>query len=407
MNMTDQRSQDQKRNILVAVAGGSPAIVTETLWALAKQKSIRIDEVRVLTTKKGKALILNTLLDPNDGKFTSCISELELCHPIVFTDKTIFVFCDSSGNELPDIRTDADNTLAADQICALIRDWTTEPQTRLFCSVAGGRKTMSIYLTIAMMLYGRNEDRLFHVLVNPEQFEFCKSFFHPYRVSRALPLKDRTGKVVEHIHTKDVTLDLAEVPFVKLRVLDTSEVFGEDQSYSSIVKSVQERLDFLGRAASSHLKIGHAGFNRGRIPVEVAGKVCLLNPAPAFVYALFAENRSTNGDGVEVDLISPRDLKRVYRRLTSCEFVEEISEPGFDFLTDWIGWLMSRDEKSLENFRGAIETNVSRARKALSKAGFPSLFLIHNLTADRRGKKSQGAMYTINLPADAIHLPSL
>jgi CRISPR-associated protein (TIGR02584 family) len=407
MKSEGQHAAPSLRNILVAVAGGSPAIVTETLWSLTKQKNVRVDEVRVLTTEEGKAAILNTLLSPKDGRFQSCVEELELNHQITFNDSTVFVFEDGKNGKLTDIRTDEDNTLASDQICAFIRDWTAEPNTQLFCSVAGGRKTMSIYLTIAMMLYGRKDDRLFHVLVNPEDFEVCKDFFHPTRTPRELPLPDREGDQIKTISTANVSLDLAEVPFVKLRVLDTSEVFGENQSYSAIVNLVQERLDFLSRAASSHVKIGHAGFVRGRISVEVAGKVCLLNPAPAFVYALFAENRKKNGDGVEVDFVSPRDLKRIYRHLTGCDYEEDLCEPGFDFVTEWLRWLMSRDEHSLESFRGAIETNVSRARKALRKAGFPRQFMIQNLTANRRGKKSQGAMYTINLPGDAIHLPSL
>src|SRR5207247_1657174 len=131
-----------------------PAIVTETLWALTQRaQTVRIDEVRILTTAKGKAAILSTLLHPKDGKFKSCVEELKLTHQIVFNEETVHVFNDGRDGELLDIRTDQDNTLAANQICAFIRDWTTEPDTRLFCSVAGGRKTMSIYLTIAMMLY--------------------------------------------------------------------------------------------------------------------------------------------------------------------------------------------------------------------------------------------------------------
>ncbi|MGH9908872.1 MAG: CRISPR-associated ring nuclease Csm6 [Pyrinomonadaceae bacterium] len=396
------------RNILVAVAGGSPAIVTETLWALTKQKHVRVDEVRILTTAKGKAAILSTLLHATDGKFNSCVEQLELVHQITFTEMTVHVFNDGNGGELQDIRTDQDNTLAADQICGFIREWTQKPNIMLFCSVAGGRKTMSIYLTIAMMLYGRKDDRLFHVLVNPEEFELCKDFFHPYRVPRELTLTDRQGKVVKKISTADVTIDLAEVPFVKLGVLDTSAVFGVNQSYSAIVQTIQDRLDFLGRAASSHVKIGQAGFIRGRIPVEVAGRTCHLPPAQGFLYALFAEDRKKNGGGKEVDLISPRDLKRIYRRLTGAEYSAYLEDTQFKFLVQWLGYLAAKDESSLKKFRKAVTVSVSRANDALELALFPKQFLIQNLNEDKpRGKKSPGAMYTINLPGDEIYLPSL
>ncbi len=396
------------RNILVAVAGGSPAIVTETLWALTKQKHVRVDEVRILTTAKGKDAILNTLLHPSHGRFKTCIDELELTNRITFNETTIRVFQDITGADLNDIRTDHDNSLAADQICATIRDWTQEPETKLFCSVAGGRKTMSIYLTIAMMLYGRKDDKLFHVLVNPEGFEFCKDFFHPYRQPRKLELTDLHGKLLRRINTKDATIDIAEVPFVKLRVLDTNSVFGEGLSYSAIVQRVQRRLEFLSRAASSHVKIGQATFLRARIPIEVAGKVCYLPPAQGFIYALCAEERKKNAEGLQIDLISPRDLKRIYRRLTGVEYSNYLKDTQFKFLVQWIDYLNDRDAESLKTFRKAITVAVSRANNELELALFPKQFLIQNLNENKpRGKHSLGAMYTIDLQPNSIHLPSL
>lgn len=408
MNVPNRLQERQARTILVAVAGGSPAIVTETLWALAKRPDpLHVDEVRILTTAKGKSAILNSLLSPTDGKFKSCLEELEVTRQIKFSEETIFVIKSDEGSELIDIRTDEDNQLAADQICGFIREWTKE-DSRLVCSAAGGRKTMSIYLTIAMMLYGRADDRLFHVLVNPEEFESCRDFFHPYREPRELPIKDRQGKVIKKISTAQVKLDLGEIPFVKLRVLDTTQLFGATQSYSKIVDSVQQRLEFLSRAASSQLKIGQAGFATARIPIEVGGKTCHLPPAQGLIYALVAEDRKRNGGGVELDLISPRDIKRVYRRLTGLEYSSYLEETQFKFLVKWVSHLTLRDKNSLTKFRKAITVSVSRANDRLERALFPKQFLIQNLNEDKpRGIQSPGAMYTINLPGEVIHLPSL
>lgn len=415
-----QSEQTPTRNILVAVAGGSPAIVTETLWVLTKGKNIRVDEVRIITTEKGKAAILDTLLPAKRAKhakheksakgsrFASCLKELEIDHQILFSEQTVFVLADGKGGSLHDIRSDEDNQHASDQICNLIREWTNEPNTRLYCSAAGGRKTMSIYLTIAMMLYGRMDDKLFHVLISPEEFERCKDFFHPFRRPRKLTLADQSGKSIE-LSTADVRIDLGEIPFVRLRVLDTSSIFGGTLRYSEIVDTVQARLEFLTRAASSHLRIHGTQFFRSRIPVEVAGKTCHLETAPGFVYTLIAEDRKLRGQsaGIEVDLLSVRDLKRVFRLLTGSEFSEMLEGTEFDFVAEWVKLLRSRDPDLLERFKGAIQVNKSRANKSLKKADFPRRFWIVNLKLGKRGKQSQGAMYTINLPGDAIHLPSL
>lgn len=413
---TNESNNARFRNILVAVAGGSPAIVTETLWALTKEKDIRVDEVRIITTKKGKTAILQTLLparrlkhekSPDGSRFASCLTELEIRHEILFNEETVFVLAGSNGEGLEDIRTDEDNQLASDQICNLIREWTNEPNTRLYCSAAGGRKTMSIYLTIAMMLYGRVGDKLFHVLINPEEFERCKDFFHPFRRPRKLTLTDQPGKSIRELSTGDVRIDLGEIPFVRLRGLDTSSIFGESLRYSEIVETVQERLEFLTRAASSHLRIHGTQFFRSRIPVEVAGKTCDLETAPGFVYTLIAEDRKLRGQsgGIEVDLLSVRDLKRVFRLLTGSEFSEMLQGTEFDFVAEWVKLLRSRDADLLERFKGAIQVNKSRANKSMKKAGFPRRFWIVNLKLGKRGKQSQAAVYTINLQPDTIQLP--
>ena len=46
-----------KRTILVAGIGTTPAVLTETVWALAHQEHLVVpDEIGVFTTKNGKML---------------------------------------------------------------------------------------------------------------------------------------------------------------------------------------------------------------------------------------------------------------------------------------------------------------------------------------------------------------
>lgn len=77
---------------------------------------------------------------------------------------------------LDDLRSAEENAALADFLVAFIRDRTQDPNVRLHCSVAGGRKTMGVYLALALQLYGRPGDTLFHVLVSPE-FESHPQFF--------------------------------------------------------------------------------------------------------------------------------------------------------------------------------------------------------------------------------------
>jgi hypothetical protein len=113
------------------------------------------------------------------------------------------------------------------------------------------------------------------------------------------------------------------------------------------------------------------------------------------------------GGGVEVDLITPRDLRRAYKVITGSDYSDMLKGTEFDFLVKWMKHLKTSDVDGFKRFKNNIQVNASRANDALEAALFPRQFLIQNLNKSKpRGPRSQGAMYTINLPGDAIHLPS-
>jgi len=68
-------------------------------------------------------------------------------------------------NELEDIRNTDDNECAANFITSVIREFAKRNDVVIHCSVAGGRKTMSVFAGLAMTLVGRKQDHLYHVLV--------------------------------------------------------------------------------------------------------------------------------------------------------------------------------------------------------------------------------------------------
>ena len=67
--MTPHISEPTPRQILLCVAGLTPQIITETLYALTQQRGERVDEIRVITTLGGRDRIRQALLDPQQGKF--------------------------------------------------------------------------------------------------------------------------------------------------------------------------------------------------------------------------------------------------------------------------------------------------------------------------------------------------
>ncbi|HOR29653.1 MAG TPA: CRISPR-associated ring nuclease Csm6, partial [Candidatus Sumerlaeota bacterium] len=124
------------------------------------------------------------------------------------------------GCPVGDIRSEADNRAVADWILSQAAEACGDDSTTVHASLAGGRKTMSFFLGAAMQLLARPQDRLYHVLV-PEAYE-VREFDYPAPRQRLIPGRD--GRPID---AAQATVDMAEVPFVRLRGLFEREELSE------------------------------------------------------------------------------------------------------------------------------------------------------------------------------------
>ena len=155
------------KNIVLAVTGLSPQVITETLFAL-HQNNQRVDAIHVITTRDGKEMIFANLIELKSGHYYRYLKEYWI-NPssIDFGPQNIHVIADDHGIEIADITSEYDNERLLKKCLELSFHFTGQKDTSVFFSVAGGRKTMSSCLTLAAQLYGRPQDRLYHVLVSP------------------------------------------------------------------------------------------------------------------------------------------------------------------------------------------------------------------------------------------------
>jgi CRISPR-associated protein (TIGR02584 family) len=186
--------------ILFAVVGMTPAVLTETAWALAREKPATLPRrVVVVTTRAGRERLRRDVLD--SGVWAELRRALKAGDALQFADTGAHIRVISNAErELDDIRTREDNTAAADFVLENLRAFTENPELRVVATIAGGRKTMSALLYAAMTLIGRETDRITHVLAS-EDLETRRNppFFFP-----------RTA-------AEGQRLQLADIPFVPLR----------------------------------------------------------------------------------------------------------------------------------------------------------------------------------------------
>jgi len=264
------------RRVLLAVAGLTPQILTETLYALAVTGAPPFvpTEVRLITTAEGAERARLSLLSDDPGWFARLRSDYQL-PPIDFGPHAIEVLTDAAGQPLHDIRDLADNARVADRLIETIRALTADPDCALHVSLAGGRKTMGYYAGYALSLFGRPQDRLSHVLV-AEPFEQSWAFFYPTPYSRVIETRD--NKLAD---TKNARVTLAEVPFVRLREGLPKRLLAGRASFGDNIAAAQRALQ------PPELVIDLSGRR-----LRAAGESIALAPAPLAFYALMARRRS-------------------------------------------------------------------------------------------------------------------
>ncbi len=203
------------KRILLAVCGLSPQVITETLFAL-HQNYQQVDAIHVITTADGKERIFAQLLSGSSGHYYRYLKEYGIdAESIDFGSDNIHVVTDEHGNEIRDIVCEADNERLLKKCLELAFRFTADPNTAVFFSIAGGRKTMSACLMVAAQMYGRPQDRVYHVLVSPE-FESNRYFFYPPRKSKIIELVDAGGQPFFK-ETKYAEINLVHIPFVSIR----------------------------------------------------------------------------------------------------------------------------------------------------------------------------------------------
>lgn len=223
------------KKILFSVLGLSPQILTETLFALKNEGNLP-DEIHVLTTERGASLTKKALFQEEGGWFYRFCKDWKISG-ITFQESNIHTIKNAQGETLADIRTDLDNQAIANQIVEYVRRFTQEQNTSLHVSIAGGRKTMGFFAGYALSMFGREQDRLSHVLIS-EDFEGHPKFFYPTPDSTLI----RTRDGQELLDCKEATVELAYLPFLAMRSVMPDNFTQENLRYDDMVKRLQKRV---------------------------------------------------------------------------------------------------------------------------------------------------------------------
>ncbi len=242
--------------VLLAVTGMSPAVLTETVWALAKQNPPVIpNRVIAVTTTRGKELMERELFSPANGQKESLWQLLrkEILGALVNdpgllnldTIREISAPNPRTGRSeaLEDFRSSAENAAMADFLLEQVRGFVETPGVHLITSIAGGRKTLGALLYACMSLLARETDRLTHVLVN-EPFDspgLSPRFYFPEQPVQQLKSDGKT------FIAKQARIDLGDLPFVPLRNLFERDLIKKPCSFTELVDRCRRKVNLAAK----------------------------------------------------------------------------------------------------------------------------------------------------------------
>jgi CRISPR-associated protein (TIGR02584 family) len=345
MSITKVHPSDFERRILLTLAGHSPAIITETLYALTQQQQPAYipTEIQVITTDSGKEKLLNTLL--KSQIIQQFCQDYKIDSPILFNEQCIHVITDKNGQVLPDLKKDQDNESAADFISHLVRDFTRDPDSSLHTSIAGGRKTMTYYLGYAMSIFGRIQDRMSHVLLNPEPVP-NSAFYYPR------PLANPAAAAAP-----EPQVTLGELPFIRLREglgfikeLSNSQ---KDLSFNAVVRAVQNQFEGTSveltednQLYANQILIKHRRFTGTDLAVYIWFLTRHYQGKPPVCY----QSKDDNGN-----LVYAEELLAVYRQLFGDKGIKKMED---SIETKGLDLVYLRPH--ISNCNKALEVSLSR-----------------------------------------------
>ncbi|MBA6390494.1 TIGR02584 family CRISPR-associated protein [Colwellia sp. BRX10-3] len=290
------------KNILLAITGASPQVVTETLYALHTEGKTFPDEMFVITTTSTKAMLMEGLFD--NGHLAALQKEHGL-PDLKFDESHIWLIEDEDGNPIDDAKTIDDQTYMADFITHKVFELTNQEDVAIHASIAGGRKTMAFYLGYAMSLLGRPQDTLSHVFVNDE-FEFVKDFYYPTKTTNWITGKFGKGE----LDTSQAQITLAEIPFVRMRQSVDPQLITSmgEASFSQTVATMN----------STHSKSLVLDLYQKAKTISVSGVDIKLTAKEFSFYIWLLKLTQKNNNGLIVDRSFEDDTNASFGFLSEC-----------------------------------------------------------------------------------------
>jgi CRISPR-associated protein (TIGR02584 family) len=246
--------------VLVVLVGMTPAVVTSTIWALAKQEDDPIlpDRLVLVTTEAGAERAHTELLGAwpatrgalHDLVDALSVEGIQLNAALLDSAPggrlEIRVARLDGGGFSEDALDDEDMDSVGNLVLSTVAEFTGDNASRLILSISGGRKTMSHFGGTAMTLLARPHDFMCHVQVSPQRLERCRPKFFFKKPEVFTPDPPIPGANNDPVDPSDVDLSISVVPFIRLgslKVVKSLRGLIQNRGFAYLVAAVGRAID--------------------------------------------------------------------------------------------------------------------------------------------------------------------
>jgi len=261
--------------------------------------------------------------------------------------------------------------------------FTNDQNTSVFFSIAGGRKTMSACLMLAAQLYGRHQDRVYHVLVSSE-FESNRDFYYPPQKSVPIELRDKDGQPYIK-ETKYAMINLVPIPFVSIRDQISQDLLHEPRDPATLMLSLVKERPYTLTVDITSSKLVYKNLEIDMMPARLA------------LYALFAmqkkdckKEQTTCRDctdcflDIQQVLSQQGQITELYTKIPRTREPSEMKGYG----------IVSLDPENFNSYKAKIRKDLER--------GF-GLYALPELAIESVGKKG-GTRYGLKIERERIRI---
>jgi len=311
------------KQIVLCTLGLTPQILTELIYYIGVVQKQKIDELVILTTEAGREMSQSILFEPDKSPLYQLGADWNISWVKNIAQNVKYETIQSISN---DFISQNEVSYMQKQVLEIVRILCKSQNSCLHACLAGGRKQLSSALTIAMTLYGRDQDTLSHLIVSQNVVSNPAFFYPPPTKENIIGLNNQS------VNSSKANIYISNILFPRLSKLPS------------------ECRDLMEKLMSTDSPQPWLDINLNKRQILINNQIIDMPPSLAAWLAWLATNSLNGKRGLKRIGSSKEEYLKFYKKFASHKSFLRVSAILPDILDpEWMEEKTSRINKLVAN----------------------------------------------------------